>query len=90
MDIVYNLCSFCGSQALGALGHCACIDIILVSLQPHIGHSHVHIPFLSTACALELIINFYYLHMIANVTGFAKTVPNGTRIEIPFTAWHES
>ena len=25
-----------------------------------------------------------------NVTGFAKTVPNGTRIEIPFIAWHES
>ena len=24
------------------------------------------------------------------VTGFAKTVPNGTRIEIPFIAWHES
>ena len=25
-----------------------------------------------------------------NVTGFAKTVPNGTRIEIPFIVWHES
>ena len=25
-----------------------------------------------------------------NVTGFAKTVPNRTRIEIPFIAWHES
>ena len=24
------------------------------------------------------------------VTGFAKTVPSGTRIEIPFIAWHES
>ena len=24
------------------------------------------------------------------VTGFAKTVLNGTRIEIPFIAWHES
>ena len=24
------------------------------------------------------------------VTGFAKTVPNRTRIEIPFIAWHES
>ena len=24
------------------------------------------------------------------VTGFAKTVPKGTRIEIPFIAWHES
>ena len=24
------------------------------------------------------------------VTGFVKTVPNGTRIEIPFIAWHES
>ena len=26
----------------------------------------------------------------AYVTGFAKTVPNRTRIEIPFIAWHES
>ena len=25
-----------------------------------------------------------------NMTGFAKTVPNGTRIELPFIAWHES
>ena len=24
------------------------------------------------------------------VTGFAKTVPNRTRIEIPFIVWHES
>ena len=24
------------------------------------------------------------------MTGFVKTVPNGTRIEIPFIAWHES
>ena len=24
------------------------------------------------------------------VTGFAKTAPNRTRIEIPFIAWHES
>ena len=24
------------------------------------------------------------------VTGFAKTVPNRTRIGIPFIAWHES
>ena len=34
---------------------------------------------------------WYYiaLHSIY-VTGFAKTVPNGTRIEIPFIAWHES
>ena len=30
----------------------------------------------------------YYKYAI--VTGFVKTVPNRTRIEIPFIAWHES
>ena len=30
------------------------------------------------------------LELTSIVTGFAKTVPNGTRIEIPFIAWHES
>ena len=24
------------------------------------------------------------------VIGFAKIIPNGTKIEIPFIAWHES
>ena len=31
-----------------------------------------------------------YVYMYVYVTGFAKTIPNGTRIEIPFIAWHES
>ena len=32
----------------------------------------------------------FFVLMIYYVTGLTKTVPNGTRIEIPFIAWHES
>ena len=31
-----------------------------------------------------------FMYKYTYVTGFAKTVPKGTRIEIPFIAWHES
>ena len=34
----------------------------------------------------EYCVQFHHTY----VTGFAKTVPSGTRIEIPFIAWHES
>ena len=43
--------------------------------------------------ALEARAYIYYSTPeinLLNVTGFAKTVPNRTRIEIPFIAWHES
>ena len=39
---------------------------------------------------VSLCIDKWELTLSVIVTDFAKTVPNGTRIEIPFIAWHES
>ena len=38
-------------------------------------------------CDLKLSV---FQNLITYVTGFAKINSNGTRIEIPFIAWHES
>ena len=42
------------------------------------------------AYLLYYICMYSCTYLYNYVTGFAKTVPNGTRIEIPFIAWHES
>ena len=38
----------------------------------------------------NLQLKNHYTTQVYYVTGFAKTVPNGARIEISFIAWHES
>ena len=62
------------------------IRTYLYNMPPCKSHYTLH-----TIIIFMYIHKYLYLIIIHNyVTGFAKTVPKGTRIEIPFIAWHES